>query len=110
MVSISGGQETAVRIQANPGRPGFYDLSLEDVRKALGLSMSIRRKGVLEGQGRRSLYIGSNDKLISSVDYRPCGGLPKGLLREVCFIGYRGRVDRYTRTTNRRLDESEIKR
>src|SRR5713226_5244979 len=36
LVSISGGQKPAVRIQANPTALASYDLSLEDVRTALG--------------------------------------------------------------------------
>src|SRR2546427_3691588 len=35
LVSISGGQKPAVRIQANPTALASYDLSLEDVRTAL---------------------------------------------------------------------------
>src|SRR5947207_7416395 len=38
LVSISGGQKPAVRIQANPTALASYGLSLEDLRTALGLA------------------------------------------------------------------------
>jgi len=70
LVSISGGQKPAVRIQANPTALASYDLSLEDVRTALGLANVDQAKGVIDGP-RQSFTIGANDQLISSVDYRP---------------------------------------
>jgi len=70
LVSISGGQKPAVRIQANPTALASYDLSLEDVRTALGLANVDQAKGVIDGP-RQSFTIGANDQLTSSVDYRP---------------------------------------
>jgi multidrug efflux pump len=70
LVSISGGQKPAVRIQANPTALASYGLSLEDVRTALGLANVDQAKGVIDGP-RQSFTIGANDQLISSVDYRP---------------------------------------
>ena len=70
LVSISGGQKPAVRIQANPTALASYDLSLEDVRTALGLANVDQAKGVIDGP-RQSFTIGANDQLNSSVDYRP---------------------------------------
>jgi multidrug efflux pump len=70
LVSISGGQKPAVRIQANPTALASYNLSLEDVRTALGLANVDQAKGVIDGP-RQSFTIGANDQLTSSVDYRP---------------------------------------
>ncbi len=70
LVSISGGQKPAVRIQANPTALASYDLSLEDVRTALGLANVDQAKGVIDGP-RQSFTIGANDQLNSSMDYRP---------------------------------------
>ncbi len=70
LVSISGGQKPAVRIQANPTSLAAYGMSLEDVRTALGLANVDQAKGVIDGP-RQSFTIGANDQLNSSVDYRP---------------------------------------
>ena len=70
LVSISGGQKPAVRIQANPTALASYDLSLEDVRTAIGLANVDQAKGVIDGP-RQSFTIGANDQLNSSMDYRP---------------------------------------
>jgi multidrug efflux pump len=69
MVSISGGQKPAVRIQANPTALASYGLSLEDLRTTLGQANVDQAKGVLEGP-RQSFTIGSNDQLLSSADYK----------------------------------------
>ncbi len=69
MVSISGGQKPAVRIQANPTALASYGLSLEDLRATLGQANVDQAKGVLEGP-RQSFTIGSNDQLLSSADYK----------------------------------------
>src|SRR5438445_641208 len=64
LVSISGGQRPAVRIQANPTALASYDLSLEDVRTALAAANVDQAKGVLDGP-RQSFTIGANDQLTS---------------------------------------------
>jgi multidrug efflux pump len=69
MVSISGGQRPAVRIQANPRALASYNLSLEDVRTALGQANVDQAKGVLENQ-RQAFTINSNDQLGSASEYR----------------------------------------
>src|SRR5438105_5156758 len=68
LVSISGGQRPAVRIQANPTALASYDLSLEDVRTALAAANVDQAKGVLDGP-RQSFTIGANDQLTSSKQY-----------------------------------------
>src|SRR5689334_1789009 len=68
LVSISGGQTPAVRIQAKPTALASYDLSLEDVRTALAAANVDQAKGVLDG-ARQSFTIGANDQLTSSKQY-----------------------------------------
>ena len=69
LVSISGGQKPAVRIQANPTALASYGLSLEDVRTALGQVNVDQAKGILEGP-RQSFTIASNDQLLSGEGYK----------------------------------------
>jgi len=70
LVSISGGQKPAVRIQANPTVLASYGLSLEDVRSALAAANVDQAKGVIDGS-RQSYTIGDNDQLITSAQYKP---------------------------------------
>ena len=70
LVSISGGQKPAVRIQANPTALASYGLSLEDVRAALAAANVDQAKGTLNGP-RQSFTIGANDQLVSGDQYRP---------------------------------------
>jgi multidrug efflux pump len=70
LVSISGGQRPAVRIQANPTALASYGLSLEDLRTALGAANVDQAKGIFDGR-YQSYTIGANDQLISSEGYRP---------------------------------------
>ena len=69
MVSISGGQKPAVRIQANPTALASYGLSLEDLRTVLGQANVDQAKGVLENQ-RQAFTISTNDQLLSGSDYK----------------------------------------
>ena len=70
LVSLSGGQKPAVRIQANPTALASYGLSLEDVRTALAAANVDQAKGTLNGP-RQSFTIGANDQLLSGDQYRP---------------------------------------
>jgi multidrug efflux pump len=70
LVSISGGQKPAVRIQANPTALASYGLSLEDVRTALGSANVDQAKGTLDGP-RQSFTIGANDQLLAGAQYKP---------------------------------------
>jgi multidrug efflux pump len=70
LVSISGGQKPAVRIQANPTALASYGLSLEDLRAALVQANVDQAKGVIDG-ARQSYTIGANDQLFSSEQYKP---------------------------------------
>ncbi len=69
MVSISGGQRPAVRIQANHQALSAYGLSLEDVRSTISAANVNQPKGMFNG-ALRSAIIDSNDQLRSADDYR----------------------------------------
>ncbi len=70
LVSISGGQKPAVRVQVNPTALASYGLGLEDVRNALAEANVDQAKGVIDG-ARQSYTIGANDQLFSSDQYKP---------------------------------------
>src|SRR5262249_46557764 len=69
LVSISGGQKPAVRIQANPTALASYGLSLEDLRTTLGQANVDQAKGILENQ-RQAFTIATNDQLLSGDEYK----------------------------------------
>ncbi len=69
LVSISGGQRPAVRIQANPKALTAYSLSLEDLRIAVGNANSNQAKGGFDGPTRAST-INANDQLKSADEFR----------------------------------------
>jgi multidrug efflux pump len=69
MVSISGGQKPAVRVQANPTALASYGLGLEDLRTSLAQANVDQAKGSIEGP-RLAYTIGANDQLTSSKDYQ----------------------------------------
>jgi multidrug efflux pump len=68
LVSISGGQKPAIRVQADPTLLSSYGLSLEDLRSALAQANVDQPKGSLEG-ARQAFTIGANDQLFSSEEY-----------------------------------------
>ena len=70
LVSISGGQRPAVRVQANPTALASYGLSLEDLRTALGNANVDQAKGTFDGKNQ-AFTIGANDQLFSSAGYKP---------------------------------------
>jgi multidrug efflux pump len=70
LVSISGGQRPAVRVQANPTVLAAYGLTLEDIRAALSAANVNQAKGGFDGS-RQSSIIGANDQLLSSKEYKP---------------------------------------
>ena len=69
LVSLSGGQKPAIRIQANPTALSSYGLTLEDLRIAIAQANVNQPKGFFDG-GRQAYTIGANDQLVSSNDYR----------------------------------------
>ena len=70
LVSISGGQKPAVRIQANPQALASYGLTMADLRTAIAQTNVNQAKGSFDGQ-RQAYAIGANDQLLSSQEYRP---------------------------------------
>src|SRR5262249_1379835 len=70
LVSISGGQRPAVRVQANPAALAAYGLTLEDIRVTVANANVNQAKGSFDGP-RQSSVIGANDQLVTSRDYRP---------------------------------------
>jgi multidrug efflux pump len=70
LVSISGGQKPAVRIQANPTALSSYGLTLEDLRAAIAQANVNQAKGNFDGP-QQAYTIAANDQLLSSDQYRP---------------------------------------
>ena len=69
LVSISGGQKPAVRIQANPTALSSYGINMEDLRTAVTQSSVNAAKGNFDGP-RQDYQIDANDQLVTSKDYR----------------------------------------
>jgi multidrug efflux pump len=69
LVSISGGQKPAVRIQANPAALSSYGINLEDLRTAITQASVNAAKGNFDGN-RQDYQIDANDQLVTSKDYR----------------------------------------
>jgi multidrug efflux pump len=69
LVSISGGQKPAVRIQANPMALSSYGINLEDLRTALTQASVNAAKGNFDGP-HQDYQIEANDQLVASEDYR----------------------------------------
>jgi multidrug efflux pump len=69
LVTISGGQKPAVRIQANPAALSSYGINMEDLRTAVTQSSVNAAKGNFDGP-RQDYQIDANDQLVTSKDYR----------------------------------------
>jgi multidrug efflux pump len=69
LVTLSGGQRPAVRVQANPKALAAYGLGLEDVRTAIAATNVKRAKGSLDGPNR-AYTIDANDQLASAGEYK----------------------------------------
>jgi multidrug efflux pump len=69
LVSISGGQKPAIRIQANPTALASYGINLEDLRSALTANSLNAAKGNFDGPSQ-DYTINSNDQLLNSDDYK----------------------------------------
>jgi multidrug efflux pump len=70
LVSISGGQRPAVRVQANPTALASYGLSLETLRTALSSANVNQAKGSFDGPDQ-AWTINDNDQLSSGGQYGP---------------------------------------
>jgi multidrug efflux pump len=82
LVSISGGQRPAVRIQVNPTQLSAYGLSLESLRTTLAAASVNQPKGNFDGK-QQGYTVGANDQLVTAADYRslvvaynPANGAP----------------------------------
>jgi multidrug efflux pump len=69
LVSVSGGQRPAVRIQLNPQSLAAYGLSIDDVRTTIGNLNVNTPKGNFDGP-TQALTINANDQLGSADQYR----------------------------------------
>jgi multidrug efflux pump len=69
LVSISGGQRPAVRIQSNPKALAALGLTLEDVRTAISSANVNQAKGSFDGPLQASTVDG-NDQLKSAEEYK----------------------------------------
>jgi multidrug efflux pump len=69
LVTISGGQKPAVRIQANPTAMSSYGINMEDLRTALTVASVNAAKGNFDGP-KQDYQIDANDQLVTSGDYR----------------------------------------
>lgn len=68
MVSISGGQKPAIRIQVNPTALSAMGLNMEDIRLVLAAANVNQAKGSFDGV-RQSYTIGTNDQLFTVDQY-----------------------------------------
>jgi multidrug efflux pump len=97
LVTISGGQRPAVRIQANPSTLAAYDLSLEDLRTAIAAANVNQPKGMFDGPSRAAI-IDANDQLRSAAEY------------EALIIAYRnGRPVRLSDVAEARDDAENVR-
>jgi multidrug efflux pump len=69
LVTISGGQKPAVRVQVNPTALSSRGLNLEDVRTALQQTSVNQAMGNFDGP-KQAYQINGNDQLLTSQDYR----------------------------------------
>jgi multidrug efflux pump len=68
LVSISGGQKPAIRIQVNPVALSSYGINMEDVRTALMQASVNSAKGNFDGP-RQDYQIDANDQITVASDY-----------------------------------------
>ena len=69
LVSISGGQKPAIRIQANPAALSSLGLNLENLRTSLVQASVNQAKGSFDGR-RQAYTISANDQLLTSDQFR----------------------------------------
>ena len=69
LVSISGGQKPAVRIQLNPTALSSYGINMEDVRTAVQNTSLDLAKGNFDGP-HQDYQIDANDQLLTSKDFQ----------------------------------------
>ncbi|GAA4034743.1 efflux RND transporter permease subunit [Actimicrobium antarcticum] len=69
LVSLSGGQRPAVRIQADTAALASYGLGLDTLRTAIAAANANSAKGSFDGP-TRSYTINANDQLLAADDYK----------------------------------------
>ncbi|MES2972006.1 MAG: efflux RND transporter permease subunit [Pseudomonadota bacterium] len=69
LVSLSGGQRPAVRIQGDTRALASYGLSLDSLRTAITAANANAAKGSIDGP-TRAYTINSNDQLLTAEDYK----------------------------------------
>jgi multidrug efflux pump len=69
MVSLSGGQKPAIRIEVNPTALSSLGMNLEDLRGALVQASVNQAKGSFDGR-RQAFTIAANDQLLTSNQFR----------------------------------------
>jgi len=69
LVSISGGQKPAVRIQVNPTALSSYGINMEDIRTAVQNTSLDLAKGNFDGP-HQDYQIDANDQLLTSKDFQ----------------------------------------
>ncbi len=69
LVSISGGQRPAIRVQANPKALAAYGMTLDDLRTSISNSNQSQAKGSFDGPTRAST-IEANDQVRTPEEYR----------------------------------------
>jgi multidrug efflux pump len=69
LVSVSGGQRPAVRLQVNPEALAAYGLNIDDIRTSIGNQNVNTPKGNFDGPAQAST-INANDQLGSADQYR----------------------------------------
>ena len=103
LVSISGGQRPAVRVQANVRALAAYGLNIDDLRTTIGNANVNTPKGNFDGPTQAST-INANDQLADAADYRGCDRrLPQRRAGAAVRRRQRGRRGREQQA--RRLDE-----
>ncbi len=70
LVSLTGGQRPAVRIQADPRKLAAYGLNIDDLRTTLGNANINAPKGNFDGP-TRAYTVNANDQLKSAAEYEP---------------------------------------
>jgi multidrug efflux pump len=70
LVTISGGQKPAVRIQANPTALAAYGIGLSQLQLTIANANANQAKGTFDGP-KQAYTIGANDQLTSGDAYKP---------------------------------------
>ncbi|HEY4048156.1 MAG TPA: efflux RND transporter permease subunit [Acidobacteriaceae bacterium] len=69
LVTVSGGEKPAIRIQANPVALAAYGLDLENIRSSVTAASLNGAKGSFDG-GQQNYQVNANDQLTASSDFR----------------------------------------